>query len=127
MNLEDEYLDVLQNIEAAIVISFENKLEIIDYDVMDAIKALIQVYRYEEKGFDKPPKINLTELSEPIFQAVKQVCDTRLGRNNELPILEPITIEVVIACLRKIEKSIEKWSKRFGKRGYLNFVKDYVK
>ena len=88
---------------------------------------------FKEKGYDKPPKINLTELSEPIYQAVKEMCEMRLGRNTVLTKndekleLEPITLEVIIACLRRIEKSVEKWSKRFGKRGYLTFVKEYVK
>jgi hypothetical protein len=40
--------------------------------------------------------------------------------------LPPKTVEEMIACLKFIRRSIERWNKRGGQRGYLDFVSQYV-
>jgi len=45
MGLEDKYLDVLQNIEFAIVSVYRKESDLSDYEVMDALDALINLYR----------------------------------------------------------------------------------
>lgn len=50
MSVEEEHLDVLQNIEAAIVSVYRDHPEMTDYDVDKAFSALIQTYRSEAVG-----------------------------------------------------------------------------
>ena len=41
--------------------------------------------------------------------------------------LQPITVEEIIACLKRIRKSVEGWYKRGGRRGYYEFIQQFVK
>ena len=36
------------------------------------------------------------------------------------------TAQEILACLRKIRKSVERWNKRGGQQGYLHFVREFV-
>ena len=134
MEFEEQYVDVLQNIEFAIIGVYRNKPEITDYDAQDAIDALVRFYSAEEQKRNLPSK-NLYDLAQPIFDSVKSICEFRLGRetlstsDNQLlnTIITPITLNEIIACLKRIQKSIRRWNKRGGKRGYLDFVKGYIK
>ena len=54
MRVEDEYLDVLQNIEFAIVNEFRNDGSILDLDAADAVSALVRVYEAEAESRGAP-------------------------------------------------------------------------
>ena len=134
MEFEEEYQDVLQNIEFAIVSTYHQHAELLDYDVETALSALIRAYQAEQSGRPvNPPALN--ELRQELFEAVKSMCEWRLGRTElmrddepaGLPSPEPITINEIIACLKRIRKSVQKWSKRGGRQGYLTFVEQFIK
>jgi hypothetical protein len=36
-------------------------------------------------------------------------------------------VDVIIACLKRIRKSVEKWNKQGGRQGYLTFVEQFVR
>ena len=134
MEFEEEYQDVLQNIEFAIVNTYHQHAELLDYDVETALSALIRAYQAEQSGRPvNPPALN--ELRQELFEMVKSMCEWRLGRTElmrddepaGLPSPEPITINEIIACLKRIRKSVQKWSKRGGRQGYLTFVEQFIK
>ena len=130
MAFEDQYLDVLQNIETAIVSVYHQHNDLNDYEVITALDALIDFYRAElrrhiPKEYHLPPKETI------LFQRVQEMCEYRLGRKDlnsvKMDALGKKTVEEILSCLRKIKKSVDKWNKHGGKQGYLQFVKDYVK
>jgi hypothetical protein len=41
--------------------------------------------------------------------------------------MEPKTIDEIIACLKRIRKSINRWNKVGGRQGYLIFVSDFIR
>jgi hypothetical protein len=131
MRVEDEFTDVLQNIEFAIVTEFRRDKSILDMNVMDAVNALARWYEAEEQKRN-PPQPHLTERSQRIFDAAWKACEWRLGRHPGLPYppdeltTTPLTPAEMAACLKRIRKSIERWSKQNGRQGYLSFVKQYV-
>jgi hypothetical protein len=63
------------------------------------------------------------------------MCEWRLGRlqpdNAEAadlgPAPEPIKVDEIVLCLKKILKSVNRWNKTGGQRGYLTFIIPYVK
>ena len=65
MALEDTHLDVLQNIEFAIVSVYRKQSGLRDLDVMRALDALIDVYRAEARGHI-PKDISLPCSSLPV-------------------------------------------------------------
>ena len=131
MVLEEEYLDVLQNIEFAIVSVYRERNDLRDYGVMRALDALIDFYRAEARGHI-PKEFHLPEKETLVFQRVQDMCEFRLGRENLGSNVQAISIEKktadeILACLRKIRKSVDRWNKQGGKQGYLQFVSEFVK
>ncbi len=168
MALEDRHLDVLQNIEFAIVSVYRQQPDLRDRDVMRGLDAVIDVYRAEVRGHT-PKEVNLPEPEQTIFERTQSICEVRLGRQafeiaSEMPappvgartglgkvfrsmveklgrskaplqddedemaedIEDEVTAEVIVACLRKIRRSVERWNKRGGAQGYLQFVQEHV-
>ena len=130
MSIEEDYGDVLQNIEFAIVTVYRENRELIDYDVADALEALIRMYRSEQSGREPSPA-RLAEKPQQVFEATKEMCEFRLGRadldaEEKAPDPQPISVSDLIDCLKRIEKSVRRWTKQGGRRGYLDFVSQYV-
>ncbi len=67
-NIEEEYLDVLQNIEFAIVSVSRSEQALTDYDVSKILNVLISGYQAElsKRDFSKP---YLSPLQEGLYQA----------------------------------------------------------
>ena len=131
---EDEYLDVLQNIEFAIINVYRQHPELTDWDALDAVEALIRVYTAEARGRPRPD-IRLNDLPQTVFEFVQAMCEWRLGReemltSNDQPVdmsIEPKSVDEILACLKRIRRSIRHWTKEGGRRGYLDFVAQFVR
>ncbi|MBU2611358.1 MAG: hypothetical protein KJ606_10510 [Chloroflexi bacterium] len=131
--LEDRYMDVLQNIEFGIVRVYKKHPEMTDWEALRAIEVLIRTYQEESRG-RQLPSIAINPLAQETLSSVKAMTEWRLGREQavdkkgrptKLP-MEPRTIEEIIACLKRIRRSIEKWNKEGGRQGYLNFIRQFV-
>jgi hypothetical protein len=130
---EDKYLDVLHNIETALVHAYEEHAEMTDWETRDAVKALMRAYKAELNKRVAPP-LNLKPLVQSAYDDVKMICDWQLGRATlltedgkipaELP--SPKTLDEIIACLQRILRSIELWQKEGGRRGYYKFVSQFL-
>lgn len=131
MAFEEEYEDVLQNIELAIVSVYRRRPDLIDYNVEEALDALI--YRYKAEIRDHTPRPHrLTGRPQQVYEAVKEMCEWRLGREQmELESGESVQMasnsaEEILACLKRVKKSVQRWRKRGGRQGYLDFVQQYI-
>jgi hypothetical protein len=132
---EERYEDVLQNIEFGIIQAYHNHPEMTDWEALSAIEALLRTYRAEAKRRQAAPP-SLNPLAEEVYDLVKTMCEWRLGRERpftkkdgepvELPV-EPITLDEVMACLKRVRKSINRWHRRGGRQGYLTFVSQFVR
>jgi hypothetical protein len=131
-SFEDEYFDVLQNIEFAIIQVYHRDQSLVDYDVEKAINALIQTYKRPNQR--QAPKLGPNSLAEEVYEAVKVMCDWRLGAEmrrspgdyNPPPDIEPLSVDEIIACLKRIRRSVQNWTKRSVRRGYLEFIDQYI-
>ncbi len=140
MSIENEYEDVLQNLEQAIIGYYNYNPELIDAEVETAISWLIKLYagEVEEKisTYPQPKGISLD-----VADSVKEMCEWRLGNGKlkvedesgqitevaaeemELELLKP---EQIVACLKRIQSSIKFWTKKPGRQGYLKFVGKFL-
>ena len=134
MGIEEQYLDVLQNIEFAIVGVYREHTDMTDYEVMRALEAVIDAYKAETLGRD-PRESSLSEMEVALYEGVRGMCQWRLGRDGPLagdesragPAPQPITVDEVLLCLKRILKSVNKWNKSGGRTGYLDFIVRYVR
>lgn len=132
MKVEEKLTDVAQNIELGIIVVYRADPTLLDCDVLDAVHALIRHYEAEEQGrLPSPPR--LAERVQRVFDSAKSMCDWRLGRREfpgeitpETPAVHPKTLEEIIACLKRIHKSVRLWTSVAGRQGYLKFVDPYL-
>lgn len=134
MKFEDQYLDVLQNIEFGIVSSYRKHQDMTDYEVMRMLEALIDGYKAEKIG--RPPRdFSLSSMEKEMYQTIRETCEWRLGRVNpftddqveEEPAFQSRTVDEIILCLKRILKSVNTWNEEGGRKGYLNFIRQFVK
>jgi hypothetical protein len=132
-SFEGQYLDVLHNIESGITRVYRRQPELVDFDVDNALNALVRHYGAEIQQRAAPPA-RLTPLAQAVYDSVLVMCEWRLGRAEigpaeggaTIPQPEPITAAEIVACLKRIRKSVQRWTKEGGRRGYLTFVEGYV-
>jgi len=129
---EDGYLDILQNIEFAIVATYREMPEICDGNVMRALEAVAEHYR-AELARREPRPANLSVEERALVDGMREICDWRLGRLTpsegaaalgEAP--DPVPVDVILRCLKQIQKSVKRWNKRYGERGYLELVDQFI-
>src|SRR5215207_7430011 len=113
---DEQYQDVLQNIEFAIVGTYrERPEEISDWSVEAALDALLRAYAAEHTGRTLRPA-RLSEAEQTIYDRVKVMCEWRLGREqllveNARPAMreiEPKTLNEIVACLKRVHTSVKR-------------------
>jgi hypothetical protein len=130
---EEQYMDVLQNIESAIAMVYRGSPDLSDYGVMRVLESLVDDFKGEKIG--RPPRaVSLSELETSLKESIRAVCEWRLGRGGpkdfpagaggEEP--APVTVDEIVLCLKRIHKSAKFWTKERGPQGYLSFVMGYV-
>jgi hypothetical protein len=128
---EDEYLDVLQNIEMAIVSVYRENRDLMDYDVDKVLNLLWTEYK-NEKISRANPVSNLNANAQLVYERVREMCEWRLGRQKEeirgwfkaQP--RPISLDEMMDCLKRIRKSVDLWHKEGGRQGYLYFIDNNI-
>jgi hypothetical protein len=132
MTFEEDYQDVLQNLEATIIMFWQENPDLIDAEVETALDWLIRLYNAQIQGrsFSRP----LRGISRQVAEDVKSMCEIRLGRSqlrdeegNAILDLGNITLDEIVECLKRIKSSVNFWTKERGRQGYLNFVKQFIK
>jgi hypothetical protein len=136
MSVEEEHLDVLQNLEFAIVEVYRKTPDLIDAEVLTAIESLIRIYGAEAQGKSISTR-PIRGASQSVAERVQFFCELRLGRllSADPPIesgdrpgedLPTISLEVLVACLKRIQSSINFWTKKQGRQGYLDYIQNFM-
>ena len=133
MKVEEQFEDVLQNIESGVVSVYHAHPELVDWDVEVALEALIQVYQAEAR--QRPASLRpLAGLQAEVLQAAQAMCEWRLGRaplhdERDQPVeldSDPLTATDMVACLKRLRKSVQFWGKAGGRQGYLNYIVNFI-
>jgi len=129
MKVEEEYEDVLQNIEFVIVSAFRRYPTLSDHAVARVLDAVSDFYAAEVVG-RAAKQFGLSHDEQELFSGVKNICDWRLGREGISPYrrtveIEPMTLDQMNKCLKRLLKSIRRWNREGGVQGYLQFVSKY--
>ena len=132
MTFEEDYQDVLQNLEATIIMFWQENPDLIDAEVETALDWLIRLYHAQIQGrsFSRP----LRGISRQVADSLKEMCEIRLGRSqltdeegNVILEIGHMTVDEIVECLKRIKSSVNFWTKERGRQGYLNFVKQFIK
>jgi hypothetical protein len=132
MRVEEEYADVLQNIESTIVAVFDSNPDLVDRDVIAAVDRLMKTYEREKRKVEglvpAPPG-----RARVVYEQCRHVCDWQLGRqplnggeaSSEGPRSNELSIPELLRCLKRLRKSVRFWHKQGGRRGYLAYIRQF--
>jgi hypothetical protein len=99
--------------------------------VEKVLNSLGRSYRFGEAP---PPPEDFNERQKAVYVRVKAMCDLRLGKESlsgaegedvDIP-MGTVTPDEIVACLKRIQKSVQKWTKQAGRQGYLEFVDGFI-
>ena len=127
--MDDRKLAVLQNLEFVVVDVWRTHPDMTDYVAQRAYEAAFEWYRAEARGhLPKPP--SLSGLDRVTFDALKEMCELRLGRGESLlgaaQSLPAVPVPLLVDCLRELRKSAERHTKLEGRQGYLKFIDGFL-
>lgn len=133
MKIEEQYEDVLQNIESGVVAVYHTHPELTGWDVELAYEALIQVYNAEAHGRSVEVR-QLPGIQAEVVRTAQAMCEWRLGRltmfdEHDRPVefpMKPLTADEIVACLKRLRKSVRFWTKANGRQGYLNYIVEFL-
>ena len=129
MNVVEQYPDILQNIEFAIVTIYRERPELRDPEVIAAIEKLAAYYTRMKKGVPELPVV-LPERSKAVFLSMKTFCELRReGGEIENELGESaarVPLRIIVLCLERLLDSARNWHKKDGQRGYLNFIAQFI-
>ncbi len=126
MNVIVDAEAVLKTIESSLIAVARSHQEMTNYTAVRAYEAAIAHYHSIARQ-QQPKPAKLTGLDAAAYEAVHQACESRLGK----PISEEagaalLTPEDLVSCLRRLVKSVEFWTQQGGRRGYIDFVDNFV-
>jgi hypothetical protein len=128
MSVEEEFLDVLQNIEAEVVRAWRQNPSMADYAVTRVYEESLAYYTAVAQA-QSPKPTRLSGLDLRLFQCVQQAADRRLtgftledGKK-----IEAIGANNLVDCFKRLRKSVDRWNRTGGRQGYLSYVAQFVK
>ncbi len=131
MRIEEEHPDVLQNIEFTVRLAYRDNPQLTNHAVLRIYHAVLDSYAAEQAGRELRPW-QPTEYEQKLFGEVKDMCEMRLGRASvENPDGQEVDFPVVdvptmMLCLKRLCKSVQTWTKRGGRQGYLEFISHFM-
>ena len=133
MRVEEEFSDIIQNIESAIVTAYDSNPDLVDSDVLKAIDMLIGEYEREKRGRDGMARAPAGR-AHAVYNQCRRVCEWRLGRQslNEGESIDDdvqpgeLSAAELVLCLKRLRKSIRLWHKQGGRQGYLTYVRQFI-
>lgn len=133
MNVEEEHTDILQNVEFAIVSVHKREPALVDFEVEAALNALLAHYQAQAIGRAARP-VRLNERSQQVYETMQTMCEWRMGNDAVVsadmrkrgPKMRPVSADVIMACLKRIRKSVQRWNKEGGRQGYLTFIERFI-
>ena len=132
--LTDAYADSLLHLENAIYQIAYPRTDISDGQIELALERLIRHYQTEADGREPRPT-RLGAGSQQVFAVTMVTAELLLGHaeatiaeTGETPAIgnESINHAELIACLKRIRKSVRFWSRQGGRRGYVSYIHDFL-
>lgn len=126
---ETQYNDPLRSLELTLVQQYRQFKALTDWQTLSAVNDLIRVYTAEQRR-RQPPQLRQDGMTQHVFDQLAHTSAGWLGRE---PLVDEqgtvttlgeqaLSVSELIACLKRVRKSIEMWKKEGGNRGYFEFV-----
>lgn len=128
----EENQGILLSIESTVMGFYRENPDLVDHNVNKVYEAVQRRFEKEVKG-KKPSKLRLKGLEEELHKEVLSICQIQIGEESiidedgEEVYVGETSKETMIACMKKLRKSIKTWTgNAYGRRGYLDYVRRFI-
>lgn len=122
MDLLQDHIDILQNIESAVIGHCAENPSVTDAHVLAVYEKLVTLFDRRKRKLPDLP-VTLSQPTMGLYMNVKAVCELRAaGDPSELPDAYNVSPGVMVRCLKKLIGSVKLWTKEGGAKGYIRFV-----
>ncbi|GAB1421880.1 hypothetical protein MASR2M15_20760 [Anaerolineales bacterium] len=121
---EDEFFDVLRAIETTIYNHYLQNPELIDTQVSKVLNHLERVHKAQLRNRSLPPA-RLDPLEATLLTNLEQQSRLFLGQDAQISLETTITLEELIHCYKRIQKSVQQMAKNGGRQSYLEFIRRF--
>lgn len=125
INIVENFLPILQQYEFAVVQYYKQHPELKDPQVIAAYEAAMHFFTRQKKGLPLLP-VKYTGHTLGLFNVLTVVTYALTEDDAEASGEIKTTVNIAIICLKRLKESAERWHKKDGFRGYLNFIKSFV-
>lgn len=131
-SFEDEYYSVLLSIESAVAEVYKTNPQLLDFNVDKALNGAVRTLNNQKRD-RKPPTLKLKGDEQLMYDRFLSVVamysgesefTTEDGQAIELEDFQTYSIDELIACFKRIQRSIKLMSDQ-GRQGYLDFIKQF--
>ncbi len=130
---EEQYNDTLRSMELTLVQQYRQMENLTDWEVRTAVNNLIRYYTAETRR-RQPPQLKQDALPQLVFDRLRYTCEGWLGREALIDEQGGVTTltenalkaNEVVACLKRIRRSLDMWQKEGGRRGYFEFIDQFL-
>src|SRR5579859_1967762 len=120
-SFEERFLDVLYDLEFAIVSVFLENPDLADSNVDRVLEGLIRVYSAEINRRAQSI-LKLNSVDELLFERVRVVCEKHVRQEQETPSAKVDVNQIsgkaaeIVDCLKRIRLSVRRWTTRGGRQ-----------
>jgi hypothetical protein len=115
---DDPFLDVCQNIEVGLRLEYDKNEKLTDAQVVNALENARVAVR-QRFGYSKNEKVGDDPEIQGILDRCVKIAESRIGEDQSM------TLKDFSRVLEKIKRSVRRHSED-GRRGYYEFIKDFV-
>lgn len=112
----EKYIEILQPLEAYVATFYRQNPSMHDHDILRVYEALLKRIKARLTNFPLPPP-KLAGISLDIYT---------LHLNFLEKMESSYSLQEIQECLKTLEKSLKRWNREQGSRGYLNFITQFV-
>jgi len=116
-------IDILQNLEFTVVQMWKDDAELVDAEIGRAYEAAFQRYRAESRGH-APKPVSLAGRELALYEALVDMAESRRSERQNPG--SPEAAAVFMDCFRELGRSVERHGRTGGRRGYLEFIKQFL-
>ncbi len=133
MRIEEEFENVMLNIEIQVV-SISNKApNLSDFGVDKVYNAFLSRYKALLRGREAKA-VSFDSPENDLYLLIKGMCDFFTGDSEtwgdgdfliELE-AEKVSYEKMVAIFKRLRKSVKMWTKRGGSKGYIYYISQFI-
>ena len=133
MRVEEEFENVMLNIEMQIISVSNQDSKLTDWQVDKVFSAFLSKYKALSNGREVK-EVTFNSPEKDLYLLIEGACDFFTGDSEEWGDghfiieldAEKVSYENMVAIFKRLRKSLNTWTKRGGSQGYIYYISQFI-